>query len=267
MSRSSLLLAARFPKPDMQDLVRRLPERVAAPQIGSAAIESQKNELEPESRSADAPAVSDFAEGPPVGREAPRSPAERGSVKPLSAQRFSVNFTADGEFYELLDEVRALLSHAEPKGDLLAVMKRGLEALCEELLKKRFGVGRKPRHVRLRNSEAQATSRSSKVELAKRTRHVGAAVAREVYVRDGGRCTFCAEDGRRCDERRFLQLDHVVPHAAGGEPTVGNLRLRCRAHNLYTARMLFGREHVRAAAKRDAGLRPKRPQWDLGCSK
>ncbi|MES1178380.1 MAG: HNH endonuclease [Myxococcales bacterium] len=262
-----LLLAARFPKPDVRDLVRRLPERVAAPPVGSAAIENQKTEIEPESRSADAPAVSDSAQGRPVGREEPRSPTERGSVKPLSPQRFSVNFTADGEFHELLDEVRALLSHAEPKGDLLAVMKRGLEALREELLKKRFGVGRKPRHVQLRNSEARATSRSSKVESAKQTRHVGAAVSREVYVRDGGRCTFCAQDGRRCDERRLLQLDHVVPHAAGGEATVGNLRLRCRAHNLYTARMHFGREHVRAAAKRDAGLRPKPPQSALGCSR
>jgi hypothetical protein len=54
----------------------------------------------------------------------------------LSADRFSVNFTADGEFRELLDEVRALLSHSEPKGDLLAVMKRGIEAMRSDLLKK-----------------------------------------------------------------------------------------------------------------------------------
>jgi hypothetical protein len=51
-----------------------------------------------------------------------------------------VNFTADKEFRELLEEVRALISHAEPKGDLLKVMKRGLEALRSELLKKRFGL-------------------------------------------------------------------------------------------------------------------------------
>jgi predicted protein tyrosine phosphatase len=46
-----------------------------------------------------------------------------------------------------LEELRALLSHAQPNGDLLKVMKRGLEALRSELLKKRFGVGRKPRRV------------------------------------------------------------------------------------------------------------------------
>jgi hypothetical protein len=51
-------------------------------------------------------------------------------------------------------------------------------------------------------------------------------------------------------ERRLLQLDHVIPDAEGGEQTVANLRLRCRAHNLHTARAHFGRESVRAAAER-----------------
>jgi hypothetical protein len=48
----------------------------------------------------------------------------------------------------------------------------------------------------------------------------------------------------------LLQLDHVIPHAEGGEATVANLRLRCRAHNLYTAREHFGGEYVRAATAR-----------------
>jgi 5-methylcytosine-specific restriction endonuclease McrA len=80
-------------------------------------------------------------------------------------------------------------------------------------------------------------------------------------VRDQGRCTFCADDGRRCGERRLLQLDHVIPHAQGGEPTVANLRLRCRAHNLHTARAHFGRDYVRAAAER-ARERPRRAGFD-----
>ena len=143
-----------------------------------------------------------------------------------------------------------MLSHSEPKGELLTVMKRGLGALKSELLKKRFGVGRKPRRLRLRTSEQQAVSPSSERSNVNHTRHVPAAVAREVYVRDEGRCTFCAEDGRRCSERRLPQLDHVVPHAKGGGATAANLRLRCRPHNLHTARAHFGKEYIRAAAER-----------------
>ena len=110
-------------------------------------------------------------------------------------------------------------------------------------------------------------SESPESQTSKRTRHVAAAVAREVYVRDEGRCTFCSDNGRRCGERRLLQLDHVVPHAEGGEPRVTNLRLRCRAHNLHTARVHFGREHVRAAAERAreptrrAGFDAQRLDW------
>jgi 5-methylcytosine-specific restriction endonuclease McrA len=246
-----LLLASRFPQPDVRDLVRRLPSpAVGVPDMGSKPAEGQAIEVKPGALLADAIAApgSQQRQQSPSGMT--RSPAGRDAVKPLAEDRFSVNFTADGEFRELLEEVRALLSHPEPKGDLQAVMKRGLEALRSELLKRRFGVGRKPRRVRLGNPEQRSVSGSSQRSGSKPTRHVPAAVARDVYVRDQGRCTFCADNGRRCGERRLLQFDHVIPHAAGGEATVGNLRLRCRAHNLHAARVHFGGEHMRAATER-----------------
>jgi len=268
------MLAARFPKPDVRDLVRRLPAAVPpapstppalstpsarpAPYMGSEVVAVEPIELKPGTGSAHAKAAPALARAEPMRGERAQAPTGRRAVKPLSVDRFSVNFTADGEFRELLDEVRALMSHSVPQGDLLTAMKRGLEALRSELLKTRFGVGRKPRRVQLRTvqlrtSEARSASPSPGLSMSNRTRHVPAAVAREVYVRDQGCCTFCADDGRRCGERRLLQLDHVLPHAEGGEPTVGNLRLRCRAHNLHTARADFGKEYVRAAAKRARG--------------
>ncbi len=227
-----LLLAARFPKPDVRDLIRRLPVPAVdacniAPHVGSDPSEVEPMHVAP--------------------RQIELSPAQRGAVKPLSADRFSVNFTADTEFQALLEEVRALLRHSEPKGELLNVMKRGLEALRSDLLKRRFGVGRKPRRIRLRTNES--ASKAADRSPLKRSRHVAAAVAREVYVRDEGQCTFCAGAGRRCGERRLLQLDHVVPYAEGGRATSGNLRLRCRAHNLHTARAHFGRAQVSAAGE------------------
>ena len=69
-----------------------------------------------------------------------------------------MNFTADSDFRELLEEVRALLSHAEPKGELMHVMMRGLEALRRDLLKKRFGVGRRLQRVRVSANEPRNAS-------------------------------------------------------------------------------------------------------------
>jgi hypothetical protein len=83
-------------------------------------------------------------------------------------------------------------------------------------------------------------------ERRRRSRHVPAAVARAVYSRDDGSCTFCSGDGRRCGARRFLELDHVIPWAAGGASTVENLRLRCRAHNQHSARRYFGANFMRS---------------------
>jgi len=70
-------------------------------------------------------------------------------------------------------------------------------------------------------------------------------VRRAVWERDGGQCTFVSESGRRCDARKPLEFDHVRELARGGESTVENLRLRCRAHNQYTAECTFGSEFMR----------------------
>jgi HNH endonuclease len=82
-----------------------------------------------------------------------------------------------------------------------------------------------------------------------RKRHCPAAVARAVFLRDGQQCSYVSPDGRRCSARRFLELDHVLPWAMGGEGTIENLRLRCRAHNQRYARQYFGKSRVEAAVQ------------------
>jgi HNH endonuclease len=39
---------------------------------------------------------------------------------------------------------------------------------------------------------------------------------------------------------RVFEYHHVVPFAAGGETSVANLELRCRAHNQHEARCFVG---------------------------
>jgi 5-methylcytosine-specific restriction endonuclease McrA len=136
-----------------------------------------------------------------------------------------------------LEYARALLSHAIPSGDLGQVIDRALDALIREQERRKFAVTPKPR-----TSERRSPSPHS--------RHIPARVKREVWRRDGGRCTFVGLDGHRCEERRFLEFDHVRPVALGGEATVEDLRLRCRAHNQYEAERMFGREFM--ARKREA---------------
>ncbi|MFZ5894486.1 MAG: HNH endonuclease [Myxococcota bacterium] len=149
-------------------------------------------------------------------------------LKPLSASTVLVQFTASSELYAKIERARELLSHAIPGGELAAVLERAVEQLirCEE--KRRLGAG-VPR---------------SRRPLKEGSRHVPVEVARAVWQRDGAQCTFIDAEGRRCSERRFMTIEHKVPFARGGAPTVENLCLLCAPHNAYMAEFAFGAEHV-----------------------
>jgi len=74
------------------------------------------------------------------------------------------------------------------------------------------------------------------------TRHIPAAIKRAVYERDGGRCRYVDEQGRRCTARDGLEYHHRHPFGFGGRHSVDGISLLCRVHNLYLAETDYGRE-------------------------
>jgi len=276
------LLAARFARPDVRDLVRRLPrfaipEAVPPAQAGFTLNVGCSAEQSPtEAPSREPPAVLEKAPIEALSREPPAATKPEDAPKPrrlepLSTDRYGVHFTADGEFRELLERVRGLAGHRLPSGDLMTLIKRGLEAYERELEKERFAVGRKSRRRR-GVASASASAVLSAPDVAKpdvpkpdppkpdvpkpdfqakpspkRNRRYPAAVTRAVFLRDGKQCTYVSPDGRRCGARRCLELDHIEPWAVGGESTIENSRLRCRAHNQRHARQYFGVVRVERA--------------------
>lgn len=78
------------------------------------------------------------------------------------------------------------------------------------------------------------------------SRYIPRSVVREVYARDGGQCTFVSRAGKRCCERSFLELHHVVPYAHGGAATAENVRTVCRAHNALFAEHDFGKAFMQS---------------------
>jgi len=77
-------------------------------------------------------------------------------------------------------------------------------------------------------------------------------VRRAVRARDGDRCTFVGDSGKRCGARKLLQFDHVDPVGRGGQATVENIRLRCRAHNQFEAERTYGADFMRHKRERRA---------------
>ena len=84
-----------------------------------------------------------------------------------------------------------------------------------------------------------------------RTRHIPQAIRDEVFVRDGGRCTFVGIDGRRCEETWNLEIDHIIPYAKGGDNSPENLRLLCAKHNRLEAEKEYGTDHMKKFYKRE----------------
>jgi hypothetical protein len=95
-------------------------------------------------------------------------------------------------------------------------------------------------------------------------------VARVVWERDRGQCTYLDGEGRRCSERRFVTLEHIDPHALGGPAAVENLSLLCSSHNALRAREVFGEDHIRKKIAEATEKKPgpdAPPEWDESSEK
>jgi hypothetical protein len=166
----------------------------------------------------------------PLGYPPPEDRSQRPTdVTPLAPDRYRLQCTIGGATLEKLRLAQDMLRHAIPCGDEAAVLDRALTALLAELARTRFAAVDNPQPPR---------------GTAPGSRHVPAEVKRAVWVRDLGRCAFLGTDGRRCNERAFVEFHHLRPYAAGGKATVDNIQLRCRRHNSYEARTFFDKGAV-----------------------
>jgi HNH endonuclease len=222
------LVARVRPQPDVAAVVRKLP----AP----GQMITPQRALPAEEREADG--------SPPAATGVPAPPLRPAEVKPLSPERFKVQFTVSRDTYDKLRQVQDLLRHSLPNGDPAAIFDRALTLLLADLSKTKFAAASRPRPGRKTRPDS---------------RYVPAAVKREVWRRDGGRCAFRGEQGR-CTETGFLEFHHVVPYAKGGAPTRENLELRCRTHNIYEAGQHFARAtqpFLSRETRADYGIGPR----------
>ena len=215
-----LLLAERFPKPDVPTLLQAITTpgacgRMTAPPVADFALQLAPERLGPL-----------VTQDSPVGTEPLPS---RARLAPLAPGRFALQVTIDEETHEALRYAQTLLGDSVRSGDLAAVLKHAAQTLVEVLEKQKFAKCARPRRQK----------------GSPKGRHIPAEVKRTVWERDGGQCTFVSEKGKRCEAHGAVEFDHIETVARGGESTVGNLRLRCRAHNQFEAECTFSAEFMR----------------------
>jgi hypothetical protein len=155
-------------------------------------------------------------------------------VESLSPDRYKVQFTASAELRDKIERLTALMRAEIPDGDLATVVERAVTEKLERLEAKRFARTSASRTTAPRGNSASASQ-------SRPARHIPAAVRRAVHERDGSRCAFVDEQGRRCSERRRLEFHHRHPFAMGGTHDVANLSLLCTTHNRLMAEVDYGR--------------------------
>ena len=232
------LLAARSPQPDVPARIRKL--RSAAPaatpmghQVPLRAS-PERRDVEPDAgakqRPGQTPTPNPDSGCVPTPAPRPKAATTRAVIEPLSEARYKLQLTIDAELRAALERATRLMSHANPSGDLVVVMKRALALLIADLEKTKLGKTTGPRR--------RPTQTPTKQGYVTRT------VRRAVIARDGEQCSFVDERGERCPARSFLQLDHIRARALGGTDDTANVRLRCHAHNQLYAEQVFGRDVI-----------------------
>ena len=160
-------------------------------------------------------------------------------INDLAPVQCEVRFQASEEFTEKLKQAKKLLSGKFPAGVSLEEV---LGECIDVFLDKKCPVRKdKRRRAKAAKVKKPAALPSKPKET---TRNIPTAIRDEVYIRDGGKCTYKAPDGTRCCSEHDLEVHHEVPFAVCKSHELENLRLLCRQHNSLLANRDFGAEFV-----------------------
>lgn len=192
--------------------------------------------IAPASPPLETPGPDILAPSPPAKSDVSTEPAPKPAPPPVLRVQFS--FTAEEKLLHQVERAKELLRHSIPAGRYEDIFAAAISALLDTI-----DPERRLRRLRSRTRAANANGR-----------RIPSALRDEVWRRDGGRCAFRSGDGRPCGARARLQVDRVVPWARGGPTELGNLRLLCRAHNLFEARRVFGDAAVGARLSPDGSI-------------
>lgn len=148
------------------------------------------------------------------------SPEQGGQelLRQINANESILKIVIRNETREKLEQLRAKLSHVNPKGQWKEVIEILVDTAYESLEK----------------SSTRTTSPRSKGTIRKL-----------IAKRAEYRCEYQDPySGRRCNSIHFLEIDHIKPRCQGGSDNLENLQLLCRSHNQRKAELQLGKAYM-----------------------
>lgn len=248
------LKAGLAPQADAADMIRALPPAIDKPMQQSIAP-AHKNSVNAHIHGAygHTPVATEIAG--PGGLITPGEPVKAGDqtyaaqqrwrtspkdqITPLSAERYLFRFSGGTDLRAKYLRACELLRRGKAGLKIEEVFHAALDHLLDKLAPER----RHDRRLeRAKKSHKPPSAESNVVHKSSpRSRAVPLALRDEIWLRDGGRCTFTEPQGNRCPATAHLEIDHINPYALGGSSNdPANLRILCRAHNQLLSRRTFG---------------------------
>jgi hypothetical protein len=154
-----------------------------------------------------------------VARAAPGETV-RDRIRPICEDRAELRLGISKTLEEKLKRVQDLESQRTSRAASFEV---SLDAALEVYLERHDPVRRAERILKKPVKENAAPARV--------TGHVVQSLKHKVNERDGGRCSHRDSDGKRCENRRWLDIHHIRPRSEGGLNTLENLVILCSAHH------------------------------------
>src|SRR5580704_9418541 len=138
----------------------------------------------------------------------PETATPRDRIRPIREEDSVVQFTADKETIDLIEQAKNQFRHINREGKLNDILKYAL-----------------------RKALAKPTPRPSKA-VDERSRHIPMSIKRDYLNKKEAVCSFVSQSGVKCISKAFLQWDHIKPYALGGSSTdPKNIRILCFHHN------------------------------------
>jgi hypothetical protein len=155
---------------------------------------------------------------------APETKIQNG-VKPVAENLSQLKVGISKELEEKLKRVQDLESQRTRRAVKLS---ETLEALVDLYLEKKDPV-KKAERVLKRDADACVARHVDRVDQSDNG-PIPAKTKHQVTFRDGCQCTH-TENGKRCENRRWLDVHHIILRSQGGTNALENLRTLCSAHH------------------------------------
>ena len=179
------------------------------------------------------------------------SPSSPNILQPARPAVFNFRFSADRSFKEKFEGLAEVMGVENAQRHMAEILEQALDIALEkkdperklERRKARQKVTKaRPRLDEMSKNVAPCVPRV-KDEPA-RSRYIPSEVIERVHARGNNQCQYKSVDGRRCQSRTRLQVDHERPFAIFRSHDEQFLFLLCPAHNLLVAEHVHGAEFI-----------------------